>query len=202
MAGEVLLINPRRRRRRKKAKSSHRRKRSRVRRHAVAANPRRRRRSAHRRVHARRRRRMHRNPRIPLLGNVNVGAIGAGAAGYIGTRYGAGFLLGVLPPDWKADANTAPLLRIGAKAAVGLVLLPMLAKMLKQGKYAAPLAIGGGVAVVVDLFETYVAPHVGIPMADYEQGVLNNYEVGQLNGPDMSQIENVQDVDAYGGGAY
>lgn len=198
---EGLLINPRhRRRRRKKAKSSHRRKRARSRRR-VASNPvRRRRRSLRRRAHARRsRRRAHRNPRLPLFGNVNVAAIGASAAGYIGTRYGTGFLLSVLPPEWKADPNTGALVRIGAKAVVGLVLLPMAAKMLKQGKYAGPLAIGGGVAVVVDLFETYVAPHIGVPLADYEQGTLNDYEVGQLNGP---TTDDVTESDAYGGGAY
>lgn len=200
MAGEGLLINPRRKHRRRKARKarSARKRRRRVRANPFAVSRRRRRRSSgrRRRVSARRHRR---NPRLPLLGNVNLQAIGAGAAGYIGTRYGTGFLLSVLPPEWQADPNTKPLIRIGAKAVVGLVLLPMVAKMLKMGKFSAPLAIGGGVAVVVDLFETYLAPSLGVPIADYEQGVLNDYEVGQLNGP---VEDTVMDADAYGGGAY
>lgn len=201
MAGEVLLINPRHRRRRKTRKArSHRRKRARVRRHSYAMNPRRRRRRVGRRLHARRgRRHARRNPRLPLLGSVNLNAIGAGAAGYIGTRYGTGWLLSVLPPQWSADPNTAPLVRIGAKAVVGLVGLPMLARVLKLKGVAGPLAIGAGIAVAVDLFETYVARFLPLPMSDYEDAQLGAYEEGQLG--DISDEEGIV-PDAYGGGAY
>jgi len=200
MAGEAILINPQHRRRRRKKARSHRRRRARARRNPFALNPRRRR----RRVHARRRarsgrRHARRNPRIPFLGQVNFNAIGAGAAGYIGTRYGTGFLLSVLPPEWSADPNTAPLVRIGAKAVVGLVGLPMLARLLRLRGVSGPLAIGAGIAVAVDLFETYVARFIPIPLAEYEQAQLGAYEEGQLGDIDD---EDGMVPDAYGGGAY
>jgi len=197
MAGEVLLINPRRRRRRRKARGAARKRRRRARRNPFAINPRRRRRS--RRVGRRHRRaRARRNPRIPLLGNVNINAIAAGAGGYIGTRYGTGWLLSVLPKEWMADPNTAPLWRIGVKALVGIVGLPMLARTFRMRGVAGPLAIGGGIAVAVDLFETYLAKMIPIPMADYEQGYITAYEPGQIT--DTASDFAVDG--AYGGGAY
>jgi hypothetical protein len=194
MAGTALLINPRRRRRRKarKARSSRRRAR-RVRRNPFAV-ARRRRRRGHRRAHARRgRRRAHRNPRLPLIGSVNFPAIGAGAAGYIATAWGGPQLFNMLPPDWKTNAQMTPLLRIGAKAAVGLVLLPMVAKMVFPRKgLAGPMALGAGIAIAVDLFKSYLAPAMGITLEDYETQTISAYETAQLTG----------DADAYGNSAY
>jgi hypothetical protein len=203
MAGEALLINPRHRRRRKKARArarTHRRKRARSRRnpYLFGANPRRRRRRG-RALHRRGRRRARRNPRIPFLGNVNFNAIGAGTAGYLGTRYGTGFLMSVLPPQWSADPNTAPLVRIGAKAVVGLVALPLLAKTFRLRGVAGPLALGAGIAIAVDLFETYLARFIPIPLADYEQGQLQAYEEGVLgDAEDAGDGSSVYGSNVYG----
>ena len=193
MAGEAILINPRHRRRRRKAKRarSHRRKRARVRRNPFVRATRRRRRG---RVRARRGRRIRRNPRIPLLGNVNMQAIGAGAAGFIATKWGTGFLTGMLPAEWSAGA-AAPLVKIGAKAVVGLVAIPMVLKMVGMKRFAGAAAIGGGIAVAVDIFDTYIAPRIG--MSDYEQGYITAYEPGQITGTGDMAVDG-----AYGGGAY
>ena len=192
MAGEVLLVNPRRRRRRKKARATTRKRRRRVRRNPYVLNPRRR--ARRRRVGARRRsRRVRRNPRLPVLGNVNMNAIVGGTVGYVGARYGTGWLLSVLPPTMASDPNTGPLVRIGAKALVGIVGIPMLLKMTPfTRKYATAAAIGGGIAAAVDLFETYLAKAIPLPMSDYEQRVLTDYEMQQLTGT----------ATAYGGEAY
>lgn len=161
----------------------------------AAMNPRRR---SRRRVARRSRRgRARRNPRLPLLGNVNITAIGSGAAGYIGTRYATGWIMSMVPPAWVADPNTAPLVRIGLKALIGVVGLPMLARTLRMRGVAGPLAIGAGIATAVDLFETYLAKSIPIPMADYEQGYISAYEPGQLTGADDFSSES-----AYGGGAF
>jgi hypothetical protein len=198
MAGEVLLINPRRRRRRKKARAAGRKRHARRRRNPFAINPRRRRRRAVSRRRTRRHR-AHRNPRLPLIGNVNITAIGAGAAGYVGSRYATGWLLSMVPPAWVADPNTAPLVRIGIKAVVGLVGLPMLARTLRMKGVAGPIAIGAGIAVAVDIFETYLAKAIPIPMSDYEQGYITAYEPGTItNVPGMD----MGDEGAYGGGAF
>lgn len=198
MAGEVLLINPRRRRRRRKARASGRKRRApRRRRSMVAHNPRRRRRSGRRRAHRSHRRRVHRNPRLPLFGNVNVAGIAAGTAGYVGTRYGTGFLLSVLPASWTAaNPNLA---RIGAKAVVGLVALPMLANLFKLRGASGAIRTGAGIAIGVDIFETYLAKMIPLPMSDYEQGYITAYEPGVISG---DQAEDVMDSDAYGGSAY
>jgi len=142
-----------------------------------------------------------------LLGNVNIAAITGGAVGYIGTRYGTGWALSVIPPQWSADPNTAPLVRIGVKALVGIVGIPMLLRFIPGArKFAGPAAIGGGIAVAVDLFETYLAKMVPIPMADYEQQVLTDYETRALTGTDDGSPGFIQGgafgSSAYGGGAF
>lgn len=200
MATEALLINPRRRRRsrRKKAKSTHRRKRARARRNpfALSRRPRRRRRARSTRSHARRRR-AHRNPRLPLIGSVNLQAIGAGFAGYLGTRYGATWAQSFVPATMTADPNTKTLVRIGIKAAIGFVALPMLARMLRVRGASSALAIGAGIAVVQDLVDSFLPNLLPMPagvtsIADYETQTISAYETAQLSGS----------ADAYGGGAY
>ena len=105
--------------------------------------------------------------------------------------------MSVLPQQWAADPNTAPMIRIAVKAVVGVVALPMLARALKWKGMAGPLAIGGGIAVAVDLFETYIARFIPFPMGEYEQQELSAYEMQQLEqGDDMGA------AGAYGGGAY
>jgi hypothetical protein len=181
MAGEVILVNPRRRRgRRKKARSS-RRRRVRARRNPFVYNARRRRRGGRRRAVARRRSRARRNPRIPLLGSVNLNGILGGTAGYLGTRYGAGWLMS-LPAvsGMTTDPNTGPWVRMGLKALVGLVGLPMLAKALRIRGVSGPLAIGAGIAVAQDLFDTFVKP--ALPIADYQTETISDYVPQTISG--------------------
>lgn len=193
MAGEVMLINPRRKHRRKKARRARRaRTHHRRRRGLFAANPRRR----HRRARGRRVRR-HRNPRAMRFFGVDLGAVGLATSGYFVTRYATGGLLGMLPAEWRADPNTAPLVRIGMKAAVG-VGLPMMLRPMIGRSVSNWLAVGGGIAVLADLFETYVAQMIPLPLADYEQGMLTDYEQGQLTG--LGQEESAGDV--YAGSIY
>lgn len=215
MAGEVLLINPRRRRRKsrvRRARAHSPRRRRRARRnpfptaYAAMANRRRRR---GRRVHARKhsRRRAHRNPRLPFVGAINMGlvrnAVSAGI-GFEGTRFGATWLMSVLPAQWSADPNTAPLVRFGVKAVVGFGILPLAAKALRQGKMASWLAVGAGVAIVADIFETYLESKLPLPkgvtsLADYEQRYVSAYDVAQLT--DYTEGEGMSGG-AFGGSAY
>jgi hypothetical protein len=192
MAGEVILVNARRRRgRRKRARASTRRRRAKARRNPFLYNARRRRRSGRRRAVARRRsRRVHRNPRIPFLGSVNVNGIVGGTAGYLGTRYGAGWLMSLPAVSaMTADPNTGPWIRMALKAAVGLVGLPMIAKALRLRGVAGPIAIGAGIAVAQDLFDTFVKP--SLPIADYQEQVISDYVPQTISGGG-----------AYTGGAY
>lgn len=173
MAGEVILVNARRRKARKKVRSRRRRRTS-ARKNPFAYNARRRRRSGRRRV-VRARRRARSNPRIPFLGTVNLNGILGGTGGYLATRYGAGWVLS-LPAvsQMTADPNTGPWVRMGVKALVGLVGLPMIAKALRLRGVAGPVAIGAGIAVAQDLFDTFVKP--SLPIADYETQVIQSYE--------------------------
>lgn len=116
-----------------------------------------------------------------------------GTVGFVGTRYGTGFLMKMLPAEWSADPNTAPLVRIGAKLAVGVVLPKLLGKALRFNANA--LAAGGLIAVGVDIFETYLAHLIPLPLADYEGGELRSYEPGLI--ADLSP-----QTEAYGGGPY
>ena len=83
-----------------------------------------------------------------------------------------------LAPQISADPNTAPWIRMGIKALVGLVGLPMLARMLRMRGLAGPLAIGGGIAVAQDLFDTFVKP--AFPIADYETQTIEAYETQEI----------------------
>ena len=190
MAGEVMLINPRRRhRRRKKARATTRRKRSHRRRYQAKrnpANPRRRR----RRSHARRRR----NPRgvaAPFkLAGIDIGAMALGAAGFVGSEIGAGYLAKMLPADWA----TQPLGKLAVKAAVGFG-VPMLAKQFTLGPAAAwnKVMVGSGIAIAADLITTYLLPMLpGI--GDYEYDQLSDYEQGLLSGDAPESL--------YAGGVY
>jgi hypothetical protein len=199
MAGTALLINSRRRRRRKARRARSSRKRTRRVRRNPFAVARRRRRRGHRRAHARRRgrRRVHRNPRgfkLPGIGHIPVMQIGAGAAGYIFTAWGGPQLFSMLPAEWSADPKTKPMIQLAAKAAVGLVVVPMLAKAIFPRKgLAGPLALGAGIAIAVDLFKQYIAPSIpGFSMGDYETQTISAYETARLTG----------DADAFGNSAY
>jgi hypothetical protein len=167
MAGEFAVINPRRKRRKKA--TTHRRRKASRRRRRVAVNPihrlRRRRHNPRRRHYARR--------HNPAVFGVNIVKIGSIAGGFVGTEILAGYLAGMLPAAWKTDAN---MVRIGCKAAVGVGAPLLLKRFLPRGVGSA-LAIGGGVAVLVDVFNTYVKPNIpGLPLGEYDQGYITGYE--------------------------
>lgn len=169
MAGsELLVLNPRRRRRGRRAKAASSRTRRRRRRvHAVARhNPRRhvRRRRAHARVG---RRRVRRNPRIGGAVGNNTGTILGIGVGMIATELLAAKLADMLPAAWNTNPD---LTRIGTKAAIGIGVPLLAGKMLPRG-WGKWLAIGGGVAVLHDLFVTFVAPKIpGVKLSGYEIG--------------------------------
>jgi len=202
MAGSVMLINPRRRRRRaRRARARAPRRRVRRRRRALAAyhNPRR-----HRRVRARRarrhgRRRVHRNPRLPF--GIDLQAIGFGTAGLIGTHVLGKQLAAAM--GGKAGTLDQNIVRIGSKAVVG-VGLPLLAKRFIGSKTAHALAIGGGIAVLADILSTYAPKEWGLPsLADYQTGVLSDYQQGQLQGyGDVGVSEALSGSSIYDRGVY
>jgi hypothetical protein len=173
MAGQFAVINPRRKRRKKvrtRRKVARRRRR-------VAVNPvhRRRRHVARRRHNPRRRYARRHNP--VSFGGINFVKIGSIAGGFVGTEILAGYLAKMLPEKWTADATKLNIIRIGTKAAVGIG-APMLLKRFLPRGVANALMVGGGVAVLVDAFNTYLKPSLGL--ADYEQGMIANYEQGFL----------------------
>ena len=199
MASEVLLINPRRKRRaRRTTKRRSTRRRATHRRRAVLTNPRRKRRVGVRRARRHVSRRRRRNPMIGggLMHTVTQGAAIAG--GVITTTFVADWLQSKMPKDFAPGGTSGDLGRIGLKAAIGIG-LPMIAgKFLPRGLRNG-LALGGVAAVALDLFVTYVAPHIGdkgATMRGLEVGQLNGLEVGALNG------YNYDEESAYGGGAY
>jgi len=176
MAGEFAVINPRRRRRKKvrtRRKVSRRRRR-------VSVNPIHRRRRHVARRHNPRRHRRYARRHNPAVFGINIVKIGSIAGGFVGTEILAGYLAGMLPAAWKTDAN---MVRIGCKAAVGVGAPLLLRRFLPRGVGNA-LAVGGGVAVLVDVFNTYVKPNIpGLPLGEYE---LAGYEAPAELGPGLS----------------
>jgi hypothetical protein len=169
MAGEFAVINPRRKRRKNARKVTHRRRKN-ARRRRVGVRLVHRKRS-HRRV-ARRRS----NPRRrhnPAIMGINIVKIGSIAGGFVGTEILAGYLSGMLPAAWKTNPA---MVRIGCKAAVGIGAPLLLKRFLPRGIGAA-LAVGGGVAVLVDVFNTFIKPNIpGLPLGEYDQGYIEGYE--------------------------
>jgi len=176
MAGEFAVINPRRRRRKK---ATAKRRKSSRRRRRVAVNPihrlHRKRRHVARRRHNPRRRRYARQHNPAVFG-INIVKIGSIAGGFVGTEILAGYLSGMLPAAWKTNPA---MVRIGCKAAVGIGAPLLLKRFLPRGIGAA-LAVGGGVAVLVDVFNTFIKPNIpGLPlgeMGEYNQGYITGYE--------------------------
>ena len=191
MAGEFAVINPRRKRRKKTRKVTHRRrKNARRRRVGVKLVHRRRSHVARRRHNPRRRYARRHNPAVFGINIVKIGSI---AGGFVGTEILAGYLAGMLPAAWKTDAN---MVRIGCKAAVGVGAPLLLKRFLPRGVGSA-LAIGGGVAVLVDVFNTFVRPMVpGLPIADYEQGYIQGYEQPEYS-PALSGSDSVYGESVY-----
>ena len=188
---EMLVLNPRRKAR-KARKTTKRRTRRKARAHATRThNPmhKRRVRRSGRRVHARRARRRVHNPRIgggTLMKGVSI------AGGAIVTDVLASKLAAMLPDAWKSNADAV---RIGTKAAVGIG-LPMLARKLRiiPPGIANAIALGGAVTTALDVFNTYVKPHVPM-LSDYEQGTLTG-------AGDVEQLEAYEPGTLTGGGAY
>jgi len=197
MAGEFMVINPRHRRRSRGAGGrfkAGRAKNPRKRRRRLAArnpvNPRRRRRRSRRHYLAR-------NPRVSRgmnLAGIDVGAAAITAGGFIGAGVGAKFLVTMLPPDWQSGPN-APLARIGLKAVVG-VGVPILARRFIGARMSNLLAAGGAVAVLIDAWQTWLAPAMGL--GEYEAGMLQDYETGGA----IEGLSEVESGGAYGGNIY
>jgi hypothetical protein len=166
MAGEIVLINPRRHRRKKNA-----RKRRHHRRHANPFMHRKRHVSRRRRHNPRRHRRhVRHNPGRILGGNLMKGV--TFAAGAIATDIAGGIAQKWIPPSWNLDPAMS---RIGAKALVGIG-APMLAKQFRlPSSITTPWLIGGVVVTVLDIFNTYIAPKMGLTLQEYEQ--VSSYEM-------------------------
>jgi hypothetical protein len=126
---------------------------------------------------------------------INLVKIGSIAGGFVGTEILAGYLSGMLPAAWKTDAN---MVRIGCKAAVGVGAPLLLKRFLPRGIGEA-LAVGGGVAVLVDVFNTYVKPNIpGLPLADYEPGQISSYEPQYLpESPGLTGTDSVYGESVY-----
>jgi len=183
MATEYMVLNPRRKRRRKRRVHASRpvRRRRRVHRALANPNPRRRRRSYRRRARALRRRHARSNPRKFAFAGIDVGAMGLGAAGFLGVKVGAGWINQMLAKQMP-DIGTNPLAVIGVKAAVGIG-GPMLLRQFKVLPREATniIAVGAGIAIAVDLFNTYLAPALGL--SDYE---LTGFPLGEYLPSDTS----------------
>ena len=194
MAGEIAIINPRHRRRRRKAARarthSRRRRRSR-RRRAVGfaySNPRprrRRRRGTHRRRHHARRRH---NPRglggFKFFG-LPISQAATATAGVLGVGLLTPQLLKMLPPGWTSDPKTAPLINLGAKAAVTIG-GAMLIRRVNRGLGNA-WALGGTIAILIDVATAYVLPALKLgdyAVGDYGPGNVSNYLPGGSQAPE------------------
>jgi len=110
-----------------------------------------------------------------IVGTLTKGlAIGAGA---IGTNLAVNALNNAMGNKLEGP------IKIAAKAAIGIIALPMILKFVPGGnKFANAVRIGAGVAVALDIFEQYVKPNLPATFQDYEYGALNDYQTGQLNG--------------------
>lgn len=165
MAGEFMILNPRKRKRRATKKTKSRKRRTR-RARAHAAPKRRRRRIGARRHVARRRVRS--NPRGMHMAGVDFKSAGFMAGGFILSNIGTGYISKMLPAGWQG-----PVARIGVKAVVGIG-GPLLLKRFIGAKTANLLAAGAAVSVLVDAYQTWVAPNIP-GLSDYE---MAGYELG------------------------
>lgn len=146
--------------------------------HARRVTHHRRRRRTTRRTH---RRRVRRNPSL-RLGRFNLGQVFTVAAGGALTNAASNFLTNMLPAEWTA-ALPADAVRIGTKAVVGMLLpgvLPIPAGLKRN------IVLGGGVAVAIDILNTYLAPALspmGVDISNYTtmptRSVLSDYSTMQ-----------------------
>lgn len=142
---EVMVVNPRRRRRRRHTRRA---------------------RAAHNPVRRRRRRRYFRNPGLPSLGGLPLQSIGIGVAGAIGAELGGAAVAKFLPANMQGAGT-----KLAVKAGL-VVAAAILGRRFLGSSVARSLAIGGGIAVGVEAFRTFVMPSLpGLQdlMSDYVQ---------------------------------
>jgi hypothetical protein len=120
------------------------------------------------------------------LAGLPIQTIGLGVAGAVGTELGAAALVKMLPASVQSN-NAA---KLGVK--VGLVVaLSMLGRRFVGPGAARALAIGGGIAVGVEAFRTYVMPSIpglndlvsDYQLSDYSQGVNGITDGGAIFAP-------------------
>ena len=148
---ELFIVNPgkpRRKRARRKAHAS------------MTRNPapKKRRRAKRARSH------FTRNPGMPRIAGLDLGAIGYGVAGAIGTELGGAAVAKFLP----ANMQSTPV-KLATKAAL-VVIGSMLVRRFVGSQAAKALALGGGIAVGVEAAREWILPNIpGLSdmMADY-----------------------------------
>jgi hypothetical protein len=174
---ELFVVNPggrrgsRKRSRGGQFKKGHKRARARARAHNPSRK-RRRRSSSY----------MHNPFKLPGLGGIDLKSIGWGVVGAIGAELGTAQAVKFLPAN--ISTNTAA--KLGVKAGV-IFLATMLAKHTVGGSAARAIAVGGGIALGVEIVRDYVLPIVpgaSALMSDYVFGSgVSDY---QLAGPGAS----------------
>jgi hypothetical protein len=189
MSGMLTVVgNPRQSRRTKRHRARARRRGKKLRRartrHVLGVHRNPARRTRRRRVHARRRsnprRRRHHNPILSggVLGPVMKGiTLGIGA---VAARAAANAVKNTFFKDPAAPIS--PVVKIGLEAGVGVVGYIALGKLLKQRGLANAFAVGAGIVVAMDLYDSFVAGMLPAILKDYSYGSLNDYQTGQLNG--------------------
>ena len=95
--------------------------------------------------------------------------------------------------------------KVALKVGVGVIAVPMILKALKQGGLAKTVALGAWASIVIDLYNTYLAPMLqsSLGFSDYETGSLSAYEGGTLSSyPIGSMVAPGSGVNIYDGGVY
>lgn len=91
--------------------------------------------------------------------------------------------------------------KIGLEAGVGVAGYMGL-KMLKQGAFANAFAVGAGIIVALDLYDTFVKGMLPPMLQDYSYGSLNDYQYGSLNGWAPQGGEGLSGGSVYADGVY
>jgi len=122
-----------------------------------------------------------RNPGMPSVGGLSLQTVGLGVAGALGAELGAAAVARMLPVQFQT-----PIGKIGVKAGL-VVLAATLGKRFLGAGAAKAIALGGGIAVGVEAFRTWVMPAVpGLSdlMEDYvaDPSQLSDYIAPSLSG--------------------
>lgn len=101
---------------------------------------------------------------------------------------------------WASDPKIAPLLGVGSKLVVTIGGSFVLRKFVRQPGLANAWALGGGIAIALDLITAYVLP--ALHLSDYLPGNVSGYEqIGASSSyPDVevSGTDNVYGDTIYG----